>query len=215
MTGAALTAYVVAALLMAVSPGLDTMFTLRSTALGGRRTGLAAVGGISLGSVTWGLASVVGLTALLRASQLAYDVIRYAGAAYLLWLGASALWRSWRDRGRAETASDAARGPRGGMRPLGAFRSGLTTNLLNPKVGVFYMSLLPQFLPTDGSGTTGWALLLIAIHVGAGATWLAGVTWLAAKARGLLARDRVKRWLDRAMATVLIGFGVRVALDGR
>ncbi|SHF34333.1 LysE family translocator [Streptoalloteichus hindustanus] len=218
MTSASLLAYTVAALLVAMSPGLDTMFTLRSTALGGRRAGLAAVAGIGAGSVAWGVASVAGLTALLRASQLAYDVIRYAGAAYLLWLGASALWRSWRDRGRVGDAGATALSAEvvaSGARPLVAFRSGLVTNLLNPKVGVFYMSLLPQFLPAGGSGAAGWALLLIGIHVSAGAVWLSGVVWLAARARRLLARERVKRWLDRAMAAVLVGFGVRVALDGR
>jgi threonine/homoserine/homoserine lactone efflux protein len=95
-----------------------------------------------------------------------------------------------------------------------ALRTGLVTNLLNPAVGVFYISLLPQFLPTNG-GATGWSVLLVAIHIGMGLIWQLVLVWAAGRARAVLRRPRVKRWLDRLTAAALIGFGVRVAVEGR
>ncbi|MEJ2855836.1 MULTISPECIES: LysE family translocator [unclassified Saccharothrix] len=206
MSTTALLAFTVAALLLTITPGLDTMMLLRMVLGGGRKAGIFGGFGTTLGCLVWGAASVAGLTALLVASRLAYDVVRYAGAAYLLWLGGSALWRSWRGR-RAEEPVDAP-----GTTPAQALRVGFTTNLLNPKIGVFYLSLLPQFLPTTGD-TTGWAALLVGVHVGIGQVWQLGVVWLAGRAAVVLTRPRVRRWTERLTASVLVGFGLKVALD--
>lgn len=206
MSTTALPAFTVAALLLTITPGLDTMMLLRMVLGGGRKAGIFGGFGTTLGCLVWGAASVAGLTALLVASRLAYDVVRYAGAAYLLWLGGSALWRSWRGR-RAEEPVDAPR-----TTPAQALRVGFTTNLLNPKIGVFYLSLLPQFLPTTGD-TTGWAALLVGVHVGIGQVWQLGVVWLAGRAAVVLTRPRVRRWTERLTASVLVGFGLKVALD--
>ena len=207
MTGTMFLTYLATALLVVITPGLDTMLVLRHVVTGGRRGGVAASFGVSLGSLVWGTASVLGITALLTASQFAYDVLRYAGAGYLVWLGASALWKSRRPAAVA-AAEDAAPA----TSAWGSLRAGLLTNLLNPKVGVFYLSLLPQFLPTTGD-TTGWAALLIGVHAGSGLLWLFGIVWLATRAKRLLARERVRRWLDRTTAAVLLGLGVKLAFE--
>jgi len=200
----ALLGFALVALLGVLTPGLDTMLMLRHTLLGGRRAGFRALLGISLGCLVWGTASIAGLTALLTASRLAYDAVRIAGAAYLIWLGGSALWKSFRGKQSGEPEV------RGSGHPL---RAGLVTNLLNPKVGVLYMSLLPQFLPT--SGASAWGALLIAIHVGIGLVWMSTLLLLASRAREFFLRDKVKRLFDRLTATVLIGLGLRLATESR
>ncbi|GAA0230540.1 LysE family translocator [Saccharothrix mutabilis subsp. mutabilis] len=206
MSTTALLAFTVAALLLTITPGLDTMMLLRMVLGGGRKAGIVGGFGTTLGCLVWGAASIAGLTALLVASRFAYDVVRYAGAAYLLWLGGSALWRSWRGR-RVERPADVPE-----ITPGQALRVGFTTNLLNPKIGVFYLSLLPQFLPTAGD-PTGWAALLVGVHVGLGQVWQIGVVWLAGRAAVALTRPRVRRWTERLTASVLVGFGLKVAFD--
>lgn len=207
MSTAALLAFAAVALLGVMTPGLDTMVVLRHALLGGRRVGAAVVLGISTGCVVWGAASTLGLTALLTASETAYRVVQLLGAGYLIWLGASALWRSRRG---AAALAEPAEVPAGAGR---GFRAGFVTNLLNPKVGVFYVSLLPQFLPSGGG--IGWGALLVAMHVTVGVLWLGGLVLLAARARRLLLRERVRRWLDRTTAGVLVGLGLAMVADTR
>ncbi|MEV2221772.1 LysE family translocator [Nocardia vinacea] len=207
MTLAALLGFSGVAVLGVLVPGLDTMLILRNAVLGGRGRGVAAMLGIATGCIVWGTASVLGLTAVLTASHLVYDAVRVAGAAYLLWLGGSALWKSLpRNRTAAEPEPEGVAAPN----RWSAFRAGILTNLLNPKVGVFYMSLLPQFLPV---GAPGWGALLVAIHVGLGVIWSSGLIWAAARLRHVLLRDVVRRWLDRISAVVLVSLGVKLAVE--
>jgi threonine/homoserine/homoserine lactone efflux protein len=209
MSTTALLTWTLVAALGVMTPGIDTLLVLRHTMLGGRRAGLATVVGISTGCVLWATASLAGLTALLAASTLAYDLVRIAGAAYLLWLGATAIWRTLprnRKPGVSELDIPAAPGW------FAAFRTGMVTNLLNPKVGVFYMSLLPQFLPKDA---TSWGILLVAIHLAVTFVWFPPLIWAASRARTLLLRENVRRWLDRATATVLIALGIKLVADSR
>jgi threonine/homoserine/homoserine lactone efflux protein len=209
LTSTALLAFTLVALLTVVTPGLDTMLVLRHSLLGGRRAGLAVVIGTTAGCLVWATASLVGLTALLTASRWAYDAVRIAGAAYLVWLGASTLWRTFTRRKAGESTIEVAK-----TGSWQAFRAGMTTNLLNPKPGVFYMSLLPQFLP-GGPANAAWGVLLVAIHLSIGLIWLPLVAVTAARARHLFTRDHVRRWLDRLTATVLIGLGVKLATEAR
>jgi threonine/homoserine/homoserine lactone efflux protein len=206
VSGAALLAFCTAALLLTITPGLDTVMLLRMVLGGGGRAGVFGGFGTTLGCLAWGAASTAGLTALLVASRFAYDVVRWAGALYLLWLGGSALWRSWRGR------TTPVAGPTVRVTPWQALRTGFTTNVLNPKIGVFYLSLLPQFLPTDASAT-GWAALLVGIHVGIGQVWQLVVVGLAGRAAVVLTGPRVTEWTERLTASVLIGFGLKVAFD--
>ena len=212
MSTTSLVSFVVVALLTVITPGLDTMLVLRTSLLGGRRAGLAAVLGITTGCLAWATAGLVGITAVLAMSEVAFTIVRLAGAAYLIWLGGSALWKA--RRGATPAATDGDGDQPAATRARAGFRAGLLSNVLNPKVGVFYVSLLPQFLPT-GASTASWGVLLVAVHLAIGLVWLPILVWLATRARQLLLRERVRLWLDRITATVLVGLGVKVALDAR
>jgi RhtB (resistance to homoserine/threonine) family protein len=203
-----LAAFAVFAAVLTVTPGLDTMLVLRTAAVAGRRAGLAAVLGILLGCLAWAVASALGVTAVLIASRVAFEALRVAGAAYLCWLGVRALWRS-RRRSTARTEDDPPERPVGAW---AAFRTGLTTNLLNPKVGVFYLSVMPQFLPAGIDPLAG-SLALGAIHIVEGLVWLSLVVAVVGRARGWLTRPTVRRRLEQLTGVVFVGFGVRLALE--
>jgi threonine/homoserine/homoserine lactone efflux protein len=213
MSSAALLGWIVVALLAVMTPGIDTVLVLRHTINGGRRSGFAALTGIALGCLTWATASLVGLTALLAASRFAYDIVRILGAAYLIWLGASAFWRTLPRNRRLDAAEQVLPGTERASIWSG-LRAGMFTNLLNPKVGVFYISLLPQFMPT-GDATLAWGAVLAAIHLAVTFVWYPAIIWVAVKAKDLLLQQRVRRLLDRLTATVLIGLGLNLALGTR
>jgi len=215
----ALVSFAVIAGLLTIVPGLDTALVLRSALTHGRSAAFATAAGIGTGSLTWGAASAAGVSALLVASQTAFTALRIVGAGYLLWTGAG-LWRR-----RAAPAEEALTGtgavgaegtvgadgggPRGGS-VLHAWRRGLLTNLLNPKVGVFYVVMIPQFLPA-GTPHLLMGLLLAGVHVAEGTAWFAALILLAATFRRRLAGEAVRRGIDRVTGTVLIGFAVRLA----
>ena len=203
-----LLAFALFAAVLTVTPGLDTMLVLRTAAVVGRRGGLAAVGGIALGCLVWAVASALGVTAVLAASRLAFEALRIAGVVYLCWLGARALWRA---RRIGPGAGDEPEGPRELSWPR-AFRTGLTTNLVNPKVGVFYLSVMPQFLP-GGIDPLAGSLALGAVHVVEGVVWLSLVVVAVSRVRGWLTRPAVRRRLEQLTAVVFIGFGLRLAFD--
>ena len=191
-------AFAIFAAVLAITPGLDTMLVLRTSALGGRRAGLSAVVGIALGCLVWAVASALGVTAVLAASRLAFEVLRWAGVVYLCYLGVRALLR----KSTVEPAAASS----------GGIRTGLTTNLLNPKVGVFYLSVMPQFLPA-GLPVLAGSLLLGAIHIGLGAVWLTLLVLVSHRAAGLLKRPTVRRRLEQLSGMVFLGFGLRLALE--
>ncbi|MFD0688807.1 LysE family translocator [Actinomadura fibrosa] len=199
-------AFAAVAALVTITPGLDTMLVLRATVTGGRRAGWLAGTGVTAGCLLWAVASAAGLTALLAASRLAFDVLRVAGACYLLWLGARALWTARRrPSGGADVPEPRLTGP-------AALRTGLVTNLLNPKIGVFYVSLLPQFVP-DGAPVFGTSLLLAAIHTGEGLLWFALLVGAAGTARRALSRPAVKRRVQQVTGLAFIAFGLRLATE--
>jgi threonine/homoserine/homoserine lactone efflux protein len=203
----ALAAYVVAAGLLTLTPGLDTALILRTAAVEGpRRAGFAALG-IITGCLVWGAAVALGLGALLAASRLAFEVLRWAGAAYLLWLGLNLVLRP-----REKFELSGAAGAGGG--DLAWMRRGLLTNLLNPKVGVFYVSFLPQFLP-DGAAAGPFIFLLAAIHAALGLAWSAALIAATRPIAGAMRKAAVVRWLDRLTGGVFVGFGLRLALERR
>jgi threonine/homoserine/homoserine lactone efflux protein len=195
--------FTLAAALLTVTPGLDTALVLRTAAAEGARRAFAAALGICLGCLAWGALVAVGLGVLLEASTLAYLALKWIGAAYLLYLGFRMVLVA---RGEAGT-DEAPPPPRSNW-----FLRGLLTNLLNPKVGAFYVSFLPQFVPA-GADVPATTLLLAAIHAGLGLLWfllLIGATRPLARA---LRDPRLVRALDRLTGGVLIFFGLKLAFD--
>lgn len=198
----AILAFTAAAALLTITPGLDTALVLRTAAVEGPRRAVLAGLGICLGCLTWGLAASAGLGALLLLSSVAFDVMRWAGAAYLLFLGVQLFFRRHSGSG-PEAASQVS--------PRGWFLRGLLTNLLNPKVGVFYLTFLPQFVPA-GVQVTPFSMLLASIHALEGLIWFALLIALTRPLSAWLARPAVVTNLDRATGLLLIGFGVRLFL---
>ncbi|MEV0423769.1 LysE family translocator [Streptosporangium canum] len=212
---APLLAFTVVALILTVSPGPDTVIVLRTTVSSGRRAGFLAGLGVNLGCYAWGVATALGLTALLAASDVAYTAVRIAGVAYLVWLGVRALWNARRAvPAEAAEATEIATGTGGGppVRALAIMRTGFVTNLLNPKVGVIYMTLLPQFVPADVPVLPA-TLLLVTIHNLLGAAWFAIVVLAASLMRRGLSRPVVRRRMEQLTGLVFIGFGIRLAAE--
>ena len=200
-----LIAYSAAATLLAVTPGLDTVLVLRAGASEGSKHALLAALGIVCGCFAWAIAVAGGLGVVLVASQLAYSVLRWVGAGYLIYLGIQLLRHP-----RSSFLGEIQQQQRG----QGAFARGALTNLLNPKVGIFYVSFLPQFVPRDVA-VAPYTLLLGGIH---GLVSLIWFLCLIAAMRPLLRwlrRPSVIRALDRATGAVFLLFGLRLAIESR
>ncbi|HEU5036801.1 MAG TPA: LysE family translocator [Nocardioides sp.] len=204
------------AALLTVTPGADTVLVLTEGIRSGRRAALACALGVNTGLVCWAALTVGGLSALLAASPWAYACVRISGAAYLLWLGSISLARAVRrrhaDRARPIPAPAIASGSgdtSAGTTPWRAFRRGVVTNLLNPKVGVFYVSLLPQFAPPGQRGPT-LLLTLAAVHLVLSVAWLSAVGSATARAARSLSPRTVTR-LEAAGAMALVGAGAVIA----
>lgn len=205
MTTATLLAFTAAAAVIVIVPGPDQALLLQTSAAAGRPAAVRTAGGVLLGIVLWGVASVAGLAALLANGSVAFRIVTVIGAAYLIWLGITAL-RS------AVTASASA--PKHEDRgSTGFFLRGLLMNCLNPKIGLFYLSILPQFLPGSAASALGAELVLFAIYVTVSALWLFGFAFAAGSLHPFLNRPRVKRSLDSVVGVILLGLGV-MALVG-
>ncbi len=178
----------------------------QASVAGSRAAGIRVAGGVVAGLMVWGVLTVVGLSALLAASAEAYTAVKLLGAAYLVYLGVSSLWRS-----RTVASYDASAGAVGSAP---TWRTGLTTNLLNPKIAVFYTGVLTQLVPP------GWPVgpslaLLVAIHAVLSMVWLSTYVLLLSRLKTQFAKPRVRQWLDRVTGTVLVGFGGTIALQSR
>lgn len=196
---------VAALALLTLAPGPDVAVVTRAALAAGRAGAVRAAFGVAGGLLVWGVFTVAGLSALLAASSTAYAVVKAVGAAYLVWLGIQTLWRA---RGAGDTASRAAA-------PMSSpGRAGFTTNVLNPKIGVFYTGVLPQLVP-GGAPRTPWLCALVVTHVLLSVGWLAAYGALVQRAAAVLQRPRVRRAMDRLTGTVLLAFGARVATAAR
>jgi threonine/homoserine/homoserine lactone efflux protein len=212
-----LLAFAIAAGLLTITPGLDTALVLRTAAVEGPRKGLLAGAGVCVGCLAWGLAASVGLGALLAVSHLAYGVLRIAGACYLMYLGGRMFFR--RSHSVPETEDSELLATEGVTlvaynRQMRWFARGLFTNLLNPKVGVFYITFLPQFVPR-GVNIISFSMLLAVIHAIEGMLWFLALTHATRLFSGWLRRPQVARTLDRVTGTILFGFGLELVLDHR
>jgi threonine/homoserine/homoserine lactone efflux protein len=196
-------AFIGAATLIVLLPGPDTLVVVRSILRGGRRQGILTALGNLTGLTLWVLAAALGIAALLRASEVGYTVLRVVGACYLVLLGVQA----WRTRGTVARADGGAVSLRGT-----GFRAGLLTNLFNPKVGVFFITFLPGFVPEGAS--VGW----MTVAFGATFVLLTALYWvlllvLAGRVTAWMNTPRIRRRLDVATAGVLVGFGVHLATE--
>jgi threonine/homoserine/homoserine lactone efflux protein len=194
---------------IAVVPGVDMALVTQQVLIRGRRAGLLAVAGIVTGSGVQAAAATVGLSALLAASEPAFAAIKIAGAMYLLWLGARTLWRA--RRGGPDTS------PAGCTQPTDpsawrSYRSGLLTNLLNPKIIVFYVTFLPQFVD-PGPGAAARTGLLAALFLVIASAWLLLYVVLLQRLRRVLTRGAVRRRVEQVTGVVLVGLGARLAVE--
>jgi threonine/homoserine/homoserine lactone efflux protein len=198
-------------LLVIITPGQDTVLTIRNSVLAGRRGGVATAAGVVTGQLCWALATSLGLAAVLLAWQPAFVAIKLAGAAYLIFLGVQALLAAIRGTSRPPVHAGTAR-HRSGSLPT--YRQGLLSNLGNPKMAVFFTSLLPQFAPAQGASVADLLLpgiAFAALTMG----WLSGYAVAAARAGDVLRRRPVRRALDAITGAALVGLGLRVAADTR
>ncbi len=191
-----------------MTPGPDTAMTIRNTLLGGRRTGIATALGVSLGQWLWTVAASAGIAAVLVASEPAFRALKLIGAAYLVVLGLHSLYGAWRHRGSGPEQTPAARR----MGSAKGLRQGLVSDLGNPKMAVFFLSLLPQFV-TPGQASFAGFLMLGLVFSAMTFCWLTGYAVAVAKAGDLLHRPRVRRTLDALLGTVLVALGVRLAAE--
>lgn len=211
----ALAGFALAATLLILAPGPDTMLVMRNALRGGRRVGLCTAAGTLTGLLSWAVAAALGLSSLLAASRLGYDALRVVGAGYLLWLGVTSLWPRRRNvhhdgdehAERKRAATPASTLPR-------AYLNGVVSNVCNPKIGVFFVAFLPGFIPAGVSVRDFSFLLGVWFAVGTG-VWLAVIIWMVVRGVGWLRRPRMQRRLERITGVVLIGFGLRLATESR
>lgn len=197
-----LVAFLAVALVVICTPGPDTALTVRNSLLGNRRAGIFTALGVSTGQLVWTLAASIGIAALLVASEPAFQALKLAGAAYLIWLGVQTLWSVVRRQSRERDSE-----PRRAVSARQAWRQGVLSNLGNPKSAAFFTSLLPQF----GDGSFFALLALGLLYSALTLTWLTGYAVVVNKAGDVLRRERVRRAIDAVMGAVLVAFGIRLA----
>jgi threonine/homoserine/homoserine lactone efflux protein len=199
-------AFTLVVAVLVITPGADMAMVTRVAVTRGFAPATRTAFGIAAGTMLWALVSAAGLAALVAASATAFNVLKLVGAAYLTFLGIQAILSSFR---RGETVAAPVE------RAVGSpFRMGLLTNLLNPKLAVFYTSFLPQFI-APGEPVLLKSVALASIHAGLGIVWLTFYARTLVAAGRVLARPRVRRALDRLTGTMLVALGIRLASTRR
>jgi|SRR5512133_1159292 threonine/homoserine/homoserine lactone efflux protein len=206
MTASVIITFAGLCLLLAMAPGPDTFLVLRFS-LQNSRSGLAAATGSALGSLLWAFAVAIGLASLLEQSATAYRIVKLAGGLYLIYLGLRVLLRR-----RQQVASDLSEPRSRGQRPVAAFGSGLLSCSLNPKVGLFFLAIVPQFVPAHSSMFTT-VLTLGMIDTVVAFIWLVVIVLAAARAVVWLRRPRVTTLLTRISAAVLTTLGLATVVS--
>lgn len=208
--GVHLLVFIGVAAIVIVIPGPDTAVVTKNVLVHGRRAALATSLGVSTGLLVWTIAAAVGVASVVRASEVAFTVLKLIGAIYLVWLGIQAL----RAAGHESAEALANPGRKTSMGALGGFRQGLFSDLANPKIGIFFTSLLPQFVD-PGHPVLVPFLALGAVFVLMTVVWLSAYCLVAARAAETLTRPRVRAALDRFTGVVLIAIGLRLAVERR
>jgi threonine/homoserine/homoserine lactone efflux protein len=198
------------AIIVIVTPGPDTALTIRNTLVGGRPAGIATAIGVAFGQATWAVATSIGVAALLVAAEPASAALKLAGAAYLIYLGAGSLWSARRSRPQDPNVDQSVTR----VRPPTALGQGMLSNLTNPKMAVFFPSLLPQFVRAETPPflpvlTLGIVFCLMTL------VWLTGYAFAVGRAGDLLRRSAVRRTIEAITGAVLVAFGIRVATAAR
>jgi threonine/homoserine/homoserine lactone efflux protein len=209
--GIHLWAFLAVAAVVIIAPGPDTVLVTKNALLHGRSAALATSFGVNAGLLVWTLAAALGVAAVVRASAVAFTALKLIGACYLAWLGLQALRAAWRRDGGALAAASR---PRAALGAMGGFRQGLFSDLANPKIAVFFTGLLPQFVSSRHAVLEPF-LLLGLLFVAMTLTWLSAYALLAVRVSTVLTRPRVKAALDGLTGAVLVGFGVKLALERR
>ncbi|MCU1682542.1 MAG: lysine transporter LysE [Amycolatopsis sp.] len=196
--------FLVTCVVMVLTPGPSLAVMINQSLRSGRAAGLATVAGNTSGLVFWATASAFGLTALIRTSEVAFVVLKVAGALYLLWLGVQALRRSRVKTDKPVVDAAVTKGL------AASYRAGLVANLTNPKAAVLYLALMPQFL-VPGDNTLLNTAVLVGVQMSISAAWYAVVVLAVGLVRQALARPVVRRRMDRISGLVLVGLGIRMA----
>ena len=203
-------AYIVLATALAVAPGPDVLFVVANGMRHKIKGAIASALGIGCGSVLHAIAAALGISAVVAASPTAFELLRYAGAAYLLYLGIQALKSWWTFTNTLDPQKASVE-----VSALNVFRRGLITNILNPKVVVFYLALLPQFVSVE-LGNVGLQIFLLgSIHNLIGVTFLICVGLAAGKASGWLSTTRFGKWMDGIAGVFFIGLALRLVVSGK
>lgn len=210
-------AFAFLALMLTLVPGPDTALVTRNTVTRGRQAAFFTIFGIILGCTVHAIASSLGLSTILAQSAALYDTIKITGALYLMWLGIQALRAAWNSQEMVEESAGAPPGIANTATPVLApharsFREGLLTNLLNPKVSLFYLMVLPQFVSPTRS-IMFQSMLLAGLHIAMGLIWLSIYVLFVDALKSVLTRPTVKRWVESITGTALILLGIRVALE--
>jgi threonine/homoserine/homoserine lactone efflux protein len=198
--------FLLVAAVVIVTPGQDTALTIRNSLAGARRGGVATAAGVSAGQAVWTLATSVGLAAVIAASEPVFRAVKLAGAIYLVLLGLQSLREALRRRARRESERETT-----SIAASRAFRQGLLSNLGNPKMAVFFTSLLPQF----GGESFDALLVLGLVFCTMTFVWLSAYAAAVAKAGDVLRRPAIRRVLDAVVGAVLVGLGLRLAAERR
>lgn len=198
-------AFALTCVIIEITPGPNMTYLAALSLSNGMRAGFAAVAGIALGLMTYGVVAALGLAAVIDSSPLLYDLLRWSGVAYLLWLA----WESWASE--RETSPEAIDGNHG--QPSLAFRRGLITNLLNPKAAVFYVAVLPEFVRADGGAVVLQTLLLSVIYVAIATSIHSTIVALAGTVQAHVGVADHRRTIRRALALALVGIAIWFAVS--
>jgi RhtB (resistance to homoserine/threonine) family protein len=209
MVDSQVVAFTFVAAALTLTPGADTMLVVRNVLRGGRRDGIVTTFGICAGLFVHATLSALGVSVLLMHSATAFHTVKFAGACYLVWLGVQSLRSAV--RGVPYPAGTEHHGATDAVSSQRCFLEGFLSNVLNPKVVVFYLAFLPQFIgPMDP--VLPKSLLLAGIHYAEGILWLVVVSMVVDQTRRFFLKSAIRRWLDGVCGTVLVGFGVRLAV---
>ncbi|MCH7333424.1 LysE family translocator [Acinetobacter modestus] len=197
--------YLIAISILTITPGLDTTLIIRTATLEGKTKAFQAALGINLGCIVWGVIVACGLGALLMTSYLAFNALKWIGAIYLTWLGLNLLLKP---RSQLASLNNSA------VTTQNWFMKGFWGNLLNPKVGIFYISFLPQFIPHSSSPVI-WTMSLVIIHVVIGLIWSIFLIAAMQSISAYLKQPKFIRYMDRITGSIFILFALKLALSKR